>query len=234
MKQLELQNANNGVQVGNAITTSAAKLPKLPAFSDGKDDLDSYLQRFERFAKNNIWDTSTWSTSLDYKQLKEALLKRYERTEKGFRVGFRGGKPEDGESPEQFITRLNRYLTRWVELLKTEKSYEGVCDLFIREQFIVSCPEDLSISLRERNLEGLDDLAQAAEQFLVAHDKKLPGKQLSKGKSTTESSKEDKEPKRIQCFKAVERRKPVRKDPKVGKNVSYATVQDTMLRIARA
>ncbi len=57
--KLELQNANNGVQVGNASTTSAAKLPKLPAFSDGKDDLDSYLQRFERFAKNNNWDTST-------------------------------------------------------------------------------------------------------------------------------------------------------------------------------
>jgi hypothetical protein len=132
-------------------------------------------------------------------------------------VRFRGGKPEDGESPEQFITRLNRYLTRWVELSKMEKSYEGICDLFIREQFIVSCPEDLSISLRERNLEGLDDLAKAAEQFLVAHDKKLSGKQLSKGKSTTESSKEDKEPKRIQCFKAVERRKPVRQDPKVGK-----------------
>ena len=42
MKQLELQNANNGVQVGNASTTSVAKLPKLPAFIDGKDDLDSY------------------------------------------------------------------------------------------------------------------------------------------------------------------------------------------------
>ncbi len=115
MKQLELQNANNGVQVGNASMTSVAKLP---AFIDSKDDLDSYLQRFERFAKNNNWDTSTWLTSLsalltgraldvysrfsetaavDYKQLKEALLKRYELTENGFQVRFRGGKPEDGK-----------------------------------------------------------------------------------------------------------------------------------------
>ena len=98
--------------------------------------------------------------------------------------------------------------------------------MFIREQFIVSCPEDLSIYLRESldDLEGLDDLAKAAEQFLVAHDKKLSGKQLSKGKSKTESSKEDKELKRIQFFnckgyghKAVECRKPVRQYPKVGK-----------------
>ena len=27
-----------------------AEVPKLPAFVDGKDDLDAYLQRFERFA----------------------------------------------------------------------------------------------------------------------------------------------------------------------------------------
>ena len=94
MKELELQSAN--VEVNSASIKSAAKLPKLPTFVDGKDDLDSYLQRFERFAKNNNWDQSTWSTSLsalltgraldvyfrlsetaavDYKQLKEALLK---------------------------------------------------------------------------------------------------------------------------------------------------------------
>ena len=104
MKELELQSAN--VEVNSAGIKSAAKLPKLPTFVDGKDDLDSYLQRFERFAKNNNWDQSTWSTSLsalltgraldvysrlsetaavDYKQLKEALSKRYELTESGFR-----------------------------------------------------------------------------------------------------------------------------------------------------
>ena len=131
MKELELQGANT--EAGSPGNKSAAKLPKLPAFVDGKDDLDSYLQRFERFARSNNWDESTWSTSLsalltgkaldvysrlsetaavDYKQLKEALLKRYELTENGFRKRFRGGKPENGESPEQFVTRLNRYLNQ--------------------------------------------------------------------------------------------------------------------------
>ena len=28
----------------------SAKAPKFPSFVDGKDDLDAYLQRFERFA----------------------------------------------------------------------------------------------------------------------------------------------------------------------------------------
>ena len=36
-------------------SSSKAKLPKLPPFPDGKDELYSYLQRFEVFAKTNGW-----------------------------------------------------------------------------------------------------------------------------------------------------------------------------------
>ena len=34
-----------------------AKSPKLPSFIDEKDELDSYLLRFERHAENASWDT---------------------------------------------------------------------------------------------------------------------------------------------------------------------------------
>ena len=33
-----------------------SKAPKLPSFVDGKDDLDAYLQRFERFADKTNWN----------------------------------------------------------------------------------------------------------------------------------------------------------------------------------
>ena len=44
-----------GLAVENAdgrpeVREGRAKAPKLPSFVDGKDDLDAYLQRFERFA----------------------------------------------------------------------------------------------------------------------------------------------------------------------------------------
>ena len=105
MRELELQQTANtsvGVSESNAVSgagRASAKLPKLPEFVDGKDDLDSYLQRFERFAKSNKWDETIWATSLsalltgkaldvysrmsetaavNYKELKEALLKRYD------------------------------------------------------------------------------------------------------------------------------------------------------------
>lgn len=41
-----------------------AKLPKLPAFCDGKDNMDSYLKRFERFAANANWPADKWATHL--------------------------------------------------------------------------------------------------------------------------------------------------------------------------
>ena len=42
-----------------------AKAPKLPSFVDGKDDLDAYLQRFERFAATAKWEKTGWASKLN-------------------------------------------------------------------------------------------------------------------------------------------------------------------------
>ena len=125
------------------------------------------------------------TAAVNYTHLKDALLKRYDYTKNGFRIRFRDGKPEEKESPEQFITRLRRYLTRWIEVSKTNKTYEGVSELFVRDQFINSCFEDLSIHLRERAPENLEGVAKIAEQFLIAHGRQLSTpNRPTKGKST--------------------------------------------------
>ena len=106
-----------------------AKAPKLPSFVDGKDDLDAYLQRFERFATTAKWEKTGWASKLsallpgralevysrlseeaaqDYDRVKLALMKRYDLTEDGYRRKFRASEPEVDESPEQFIVRLDR------------------------------------------------------------------------------------------------------------------------------
>ena len=86
-----------------------AKSPKLPSFIDEKDDLDSYLLRFERYAENASWEKDTWAIKLsalltgramdvytrmsdadtsNYDKLKKALLTRYNYTEDGYRKRF--------------------------------------------------------------------------------------------------------------------------------------------------
>ena len=73
----------------------SARAPKLPAFNDKTDKMDAYLERLERFAKNNKWQEDVWATRLgaqltgkslefssrlsrdeavDYRMLKLALL----------------------------------------------------------------------------------------------------------------------------------------------------------------
>ena len=170
-----------------------AQVPKLPSFVDGKDDLDAYLQRFERFADTAKWHKTGWSSKLnallsgralevysrlseeaakDYDQVKIALMKRYDLTEDGYHHKFRASKPEVDKSPDQFIVRLDRYLLRWLELSDTERTFDGLKDLIVKEQFIDS-PKDLAIHLRERAPETLAKIAKIADQYLEAHGKHL-------------------------------------------------------------
>ena len=195
MRRLELQlqatNGRQGSQEG-----SRAKTPKLPSFVDGKDDLDSYLLRFERFAATSGWERTEWATCLSalltgkaldvysrlaeedavsYDALREALLRQYDLTEDGYRQKFRRAKPEGNESSAQFAVRLQNYLHKWVEMAGCGQSWGSVSKLFVREQFLESCPRELATRLREQAPPGLDDLTKLADQYLAANGKVLAG-----------------------------------------------------------
>ena len=170
------------------------KLPRLPAFVDGKDDLDSWLLRFERFANTSGWPKENWCTSLsalltgralevfccsskteaiDYDRLKEVLQKRYNLTEDGYRQKFRACTAEDGENSNMFIVHLKIYLERGMVLSETPQTYDELRDLCIRKQFLDKSPFDLSTYLLERKLPTMDDVAQSADLFLTTRKRKL-------------------------------------------------------------
>ena len=110
LKELELKAQQSQAGASLAATppprNKDAKSPKLPSFTDEKDELDSYLLRFERYAENASWEKDTWAIKLsalltgramdvytrmsdadasDYDKLKKALLTRYNYTEDGYR-----------------------------------------------------------------------------------------------------------------------------------------------------
>ncbi|XP_033736589.1 uncharacterized protein LOC117324870 [Pecten maximus] len=172
------------------VTGSDLRGPKLPAFEEGKDNIDSYLQRFERYATTQGWDMENqWASnlsvllkgraldvfrrlpveqSLDYNVLKDALLKRFETTEQGFRKKFKTGRPEAGENFAKFAVRLDSYFLRWLEMAKTPKTFEGVKDLIIRDQFIQACGNELTLFLKERIPATIGEMAKLADQFADA------------------------------------------------------------------
>ena len=186
-----------------ALLFGKTKMPKMPFFDENIDCMDSYLNRFERFADAQGWKEDSLAMCLsallrgkaldvysrlppdqanDYDSLKQALLKRYQLSEDGFKRKFRTAKPDVGEPPAQFLTRLASYLQRWVELAKVEQTFEGLAALIIREQYLSVCPQDLALFLKERMPTDIAELAKLAEQYYEAHTEITVGKRHTDGK----------------------------------------------------
>ena len=100
--------------------------------------------------------------------------------------------------------RLDRYLLRWLELSNTERSFEGLKDLIVKEQFIDACPKELAIHLRERAPEMLVQIAKIADQYLKAHRKHLfssASKKLQVQPKVDESKNQPSDSTTVVCFK---------------------------------
>ncbi|XP_021346951.1 uncharacterized protein LOC110446237 [Mizuhopecten yessoensis] len=215
--KLEILQAGGGEEKPSTLTprdSSMKRGPKLPAFDETRDNMDAYLQRFERYAEAQRWERGNWGANLsallrgkaldvfsrlpvekalDFDELKNALLLRFEMTEEGFRKSFRTARPEGGETFSQFATRLQSYAERWIELSKTEKNYEKLRDLMLRDQFIHCCGQDLSLFLKERTPSSITAMAKLADQFVEARGTKA-NQVISRGQKSGSSKLQSSSP----------------------------------------
>ena len=168
---------------------NSGRSPKLPVFSEGKDDMDAYLQRFERYAEHEGWDANCYGTYLgsllsgkalevysrlpnseasDYYQLKEALLLHYQLTQEDYRKKFHSGTQTSMETAAQYLARLEHFFDNWIRLSKIEESYEGLRELILVEKFLHSCPRELALFIRERSPSDMKHLLELAKIFTSA------------------------------------------------------------------
>ena len=216
LESMRKENAASGVKQEPLIgpVHSKAKIPKLPEYREEKDDIDAYLQRFERYADSNKWKKEDWALNLsallhgkgldtycrlspneanNYDLLKTELLKAYQLTEDGFRSKFKEAKPEKDESAPQFAMRLENYLQRWIDLSSAQKTYPGLADLLLRDQFLEGCSRDMSLFLKERKPKNITAMTQLAEQYIEARggwytSKSVHPKSQPTGKKPTPTS----------------------------------------------
>lgn len=191
-KKLELARLQNSTGVGssNGDRRNSAPSPKLPPFTEGKDSMDAYLNRFERYAENQGWPQTSWAISLsallrgksldvysrlsadqakDNATLKDALLKRFELTADDFRKKFRFSNPESGETPSQFVVRLSYYLDKWIELSDSQRTYNGIVQLLLMQQVLEKGGLALALFPKERKPKSADEMASLADTFVEAH-----------------------------------------------------------------
>ena len=166
------------------------KSAKLPPFDDANDSIDAYLTRFEKYHLVVKTDRQNWAIYLaallkgkaldvysrlsseeanDYDALKLALLRRYQLMEEGLKKKFYASSPEVGESCSQYIVRLESQLDKWISAMSIQKSYCGLVNLLVKEQFLNSCDLKMATFLRENVMDDNTALAQAAERYMDAH-----------------------------------------------------------------
>ena len=119
-----------------------------------------------------VYARLSYDEATDYNKVKSALLKRYNTTEKGFRLKFRDSKPEENENPTQFATRLAHYLDRWLDMASVT-DYDNLKTLLVREQFLKACPQNVAIHLNEKAFKNMTDLCDHTERYLQAHSQDL-------------------------------------------------------------
>ena len=153
--------------------------------------MDSFLIRFERYCKANDWNKEMWAGILsnlltgpalqvyssmpeneidDYPALKKALQQRYMLTADAFQKKFRTSQPDPVESSLQYLTRLKNYLDRWIDLSGTDKSYKGVTELIVVEQFLNMCSSQIAVHLREFGVKTIEEIAEYADKYVAAHN----------------------------------------------------------------
>jgi len=211
LRKIEMMNDNSNHNHDNS--RQNARVPRLPSYCE-KENMDAYLERFERFATNQKWAKDEWATylsalltgkatevyarmpydeSLQYSKLKDALLRKFDLTKDGFRDKFKQVKPEDNETPSQFVVRISGYLDRWIELARIDKTYKGLFEMIVREQFLSTCDKDLNTYLNEHDKESLDTLTELAITYLSAHKRTFGSSMKQKDQTDNRS--------RIKCDK---------------------------------
>ncbi|XP_063613788.1 uncharacterized protein LOC134787019 [Penaeus indicus] len=162
----------------------------MPNFTDGNDDIDDFLRRFEKLAGLQGWDSNDYHVYLgsllggkalqiyvslpddvlkDYRQLKDALLQAYNVDADSYRKKFKESKAGEDETYVQLITRMTQYLDHWLIMSDVEREYNSLFDFLIRDQLLSNCPLDLRIFLKERTFVSTVEMAQAADRFRCAH-----------------------------------------------------------------
>ena len=165
------------------------KCDSFPVFDEAKDDIDSFLEGFERRAYLASPDDSYWVTwlgqvlckgqtgevyarairdpNLTYQDLKSALLSHFNRRPEEYRRQFRNIRPLNNEMPIQFSKRLNRAFEKWLEA-EDVTSMNELKNLFLVEQIMKCYNADERIYVRQCKSSVWEDVISSLQAYVEA------------------------------------------------------------------
>ena len=185
----QLQAAANGS--GNVSMSSQApvQLPRLKlAPFKTTDRIEVFIARFEEAADVMQFDDAAKRIQFmslfegqaleiihrlddrerDYAHMKDALLAAYGKSVEELKRQFFSASLGDEETPVQYATRLKAYLEQWRKKDGADDTAAGIKDLFLRAQFLQSCPEQLVARLKMDKVNSLDEMKEVADAYFEA------------------------------------------------------------------
>ena len=145
------------------------------------NDIESYLDMFERVARQEGWPDNTWAAQLagllsgdaldaftsvpaeaawNYVQVREAILARFEVNAETYRLHFRSTRCKLGESYKMLLGHQSGQLNCW-----TQYSGSALKENILLEQFLQSLPTDLAVKLREKKPATAKEAAGWADNY---------------------------------------------------------------------
>ena len=106
--------------------------------------------------------------SVNYKSVKEAVLKVYEMVPEAYRQRFREGRKEDKQSYLEFARELVITFNRW-RTASSVGNFEELCDLVLLEQFKSSVPCPIATYITEQQSKTVGEAAALADQYALTH-----------------------------------------------------------------
>ena len=184
------RNASRETLGANEKARMARPIIELPCFDEETDTIDYYLVHFERVASYEGWDIASYPMYLntlltgkarevycrlplalanDYRYLKKALLAKYQLTVDDYRRTFFSVRQYNEDSCTNLWGDLEFNLDQWLELSNVDKTFEGLRELLLREQFLYSCKTDMAIFVKERAPMDQKSMLDMAINYERAH-----------------------------------------------------------------
>jgi len=163
--------------------------PKLQKLNDA-DDIEHFLTTFERIALACKWRRSEWALqlvplltgkarsayvhmdieeTLDYDQVKSAILSKYAINPETYRQRFRSLEIEPDETPKELYVRLKELYEKWVQ--PKGKTVEAVAEVIILEQYLRMLSPELQVWVREHNPSSAVEAASLTDVFVAARSR---------------------------------------------------------------
>ena len=159
---------------------------KLQKYVEG-EDIQMYIESFERIAENQNWDNDDKVGQLigkltgnareafvlmdkedakSFEKVKEAIFARYNLNNHAYRKKFRDHDKVDKDSFTEYGNQLCRNFDRWV-MSENVTSFRELRELIILEQLIRRLPNDVRIWVQDRSPKSVKEATTLADQYTI-------------------------------------------------------------------